>query len=138
MADNNRFEENKGPQQGNTSGRKDLGEQPEKQKGQLHNVISNENMEDDIRPADARDTRDADTKIGLINDPDAGNRTAPGEPRTGEQPTQPMKDKGDMGKQGSMREQLKSKEGYRSMDEDENAKDSLKKGDNSNETMGNP
>lgn len=138
MADNNRFDENRGPQQGNTSSNKDLGRNPEDQKSQFRNVGSNEDMEDDIRPADARDMRDENTKIGLINDPDAGNRTAPGEPRTGSQPTQRMKDQGNMGKEGSMREQLRSSEGFRNMDEDENSEDSLKKGDNFNDTIGNP
>ena len=48
-----------------------------------------------------------------------------------------LSDKGDMGKEGSMKESFKDKQGYRTMDEDENEEDSLKKGDDES-TMGNP
>jgi hypothetical protein len=139
MAENNRFEQNKGAQQGNTAKPEDLGNRSnagststDPQKSRLQNVGSNEaNMEDDIRPADARDMRDENMKIGLTSKADSDDT------RKQEQPgTAPMTDKGDKGRQGSMREAFESEEGFRTMDEDENANDSLKKGDNS--TQGNP
>ena len=96
-------------------------------------------MEDDIRPADARDMRDENMKIGLTSkaDSDDTRTSATNEPRKQEQPgTAPMTDKGDKGRQGSMREAFESEEGFRTMDEDENKNDPMKKGDNS--TQGNP
>lgn len=48
-----------------------------------------------------------------------------------------MSDKGDMGKEGSMKDSFKDKQGYRTMDEDDNEEDSLKKGDEG-DTIGNP
>jgi hypothetical protein len=121
MADKeNKEGQNLGAHQGNIDNERDTkntsgktpGQGPEQQKDQADNSV---------RPADARDMPESPDSI-------SGPGAAPG--------TEHMSDKGDLGRQGSMREALESNEGYRSMDEDDNVNDSLKKGDN--DTVGNP
>jgi hypothetical protein len=152
--DNKKQQQNPGAQQGNIDNERDSGNKSDLgstssdlEKSRLETVSSNEDTPADSSGIDINTPGGmADNRSGIGPDDndivDAGyTRTAAfdmgNEPR-GNKPddTSRMSDKGDMGKQGSMKDSFRDEEGYRTMDTDENTNDGLKKGDN--KTMGNP
>jgi hypothetical protein len=141
MENKDRMQQNQGAQQGNIDRSRDEGKDADRNwqgKETKQTSGGREAMEDDIRPADARDTRDETTGIGVRNDINSGSTSA----SAFDEPRKPQEDSGQVShpreksRHGNMEEQFKSKEGFRTMDEDDNVEDPMKKGDN--ETLGNP